>query len=84
MLKAIHAQEDLEAARAKASAVAVKLREMNGRIGDRRRGRDAVLHEISTRALALSADQQTTGACHPMRRIGDCFLENTVLLKGRD
>ena len=68
MLKAIHAQEDLPAAKEKAVQVALRLEKMKlssaGRLvrgGDRR---DTFLHALSPRVLAQDPNEQSDGADH--------------------
>ena len=67
MLKAIHAQEDREAARRKAEDVAKKLgTEALEGVADRAGGcgGDALLHDVPNGALASDTDEQSIGADH--------------------
>ena len=68
MLKAIHAQEDRQAALDKAQAVIEKLENSEADQGRRnraqRRSRDALVYGLPARALAKPAHQQHAGADH--------------------
>lgn len=64
MLKAIHGQEDHQAAQEKAVQVASRLAPFCSQAGKRRHRRDTLVHVLSPRVLAEDPDEQPPGTDH--------------------